>query len=169
MRSTSSLLRVLILVTASFTGSLVTSYGLESSKADAFVAEATEIISVVRIGVSLVEYIYKVFSHIWKDSGAADAAQRSQETSKKLLEEYQVLNRALDRLDAGHQSVQAAVSQMHRDLPLTIRRELKLDHVDEIIRSIYSSYDTFKLYQENKNSIEEHTLQDFALSATRKT
>ena len=41
------------------------------SGAEAFVAEATEIISVVRIGVSLVEYIYKTFSHIFEDSGAS--------------------------------------------------------------------------------------------------
>jgi hypothetical protein len=33
--------------------------------------EVTEVISVVRIGVSLVEYTYKVFSDILKDSGGA--------------------------------------------------------------------------------------------------
>ncbi len=36
-------------------------------------AEATEVIAVVRIGVSLVEYIYKVFSHIFNDSGLSEA------------------------------------------------------------------------------------------------
>ena len=40
-----------------------------------FVVEATEIISVVRIGVSLVQYIYEVFSEIARDSGAADQVQ----------------------------------------------------------------------------------------------
>ena len=35
-------------------------------------AEATEIISVVRIGVSLVEYIYKVFAPIFDDMGVSD-------------------------------------------------------------------------------------------------
>ena len=44
--------------------------------AEAFVAEATEIIGVVRIGVNLVEYIYKVFSKIARDSGAADGIER---------------------------------------------------------------------------------------------
>ena len=43
--------------------------------AEAFVAEATEIIAVVRIGVNLVEHIYKVFSKIARDSGAADGIQ----------------------------------------------------------------------------------------------
>jgi len=37
------------------------------------VAEATEIIAVVRIGVSLVEHIYKVFAHIFEDSGLSEA------------------------------------------------------------------------------------------------
>ena len=40
-------------------------------------AEATEIISVVRIGVSLVEYIYKVFSSILKDSGGAEVSSNN--------------------------------------------------------------------------------------------
>ncbi len=35
--------------------------------------EATEVIAVIRIGVSLVEHIYKVFSHIFKDSGLSEA------------------------------------------------------------------------------------------------
>lgn len=34
--------------------------------------DVTEVISVVRIGVSLVEYIYKVFSAILKDSGGGE-------------------------------------------------------------------------------------------------
>ena len=40
----------------------------EFRSADAFVAEATEIIGVVRLGVSLVEYIYKVFAPIIEKS-----------------------------------------------------------------------------------------------------
>ena len=40
---------------------------------DAFVTEATEVIAVVKIGVSLVEYIYKVFSNIFEDSGISDS------------------------------------------------------------------------------------------------
>ena len=34
--------------------------------------DVTEVISVVRIGVSLVEYTYNVFSAILKDSGAGE-------------------------------------------------------------------------------------------------
>jgi hypothetical protein len=46
-----------------------------SGKVSSFAAgieDVTEIISVVRIGVSLVEYIYKVFSSILKDSGGSE-------------------------------------------------------------------------------------------------
>lgn len=45
---------------------------MNSGEIDAFVAEATEIIAVVRIGVSLVEYTYKVFRDIFEDSGLSD-------------------------------------------------------------------------------------------------
>ena len=37
--------------------------------------DVTEVISVVRIGVSLVEYTYKVFSAILKDSGAGEVTR----------------------------------------------------------------------------------------------
>ena len=47
--------------------------GAEWNGADAFVAEATEIIGVVKIGVSLVDYIYKVFSKIFRESGLEEA------------------------------------------------------------------------------------------------
>ena len=50
--------------------------GVNGFESEAILAEETEIISVVRIGVSLVEYIYKVFSKIARDSGAADEIQR---------------------------------------------------------------------------------------------
>ena len=51
--------------------------------------DVNEIISVVRIGVSLVEYIYKVFSGILKDSGGSEvfytATSRLPETSFRML------------------------------------------------------------------------------------
>ena len=47
----------LLLVTKSF--GFVLEGGVIAAESGAFVAEATEIIGVVRIGVSLVDYIYK--------------------------------------------------------------------------------------------------------------
>ena len=49
---------------------------------------------------------------------------------------------------------------------LSYRRELRLDRVDAVIRSVNSAYRTFEYYQEHKEEIERHTLQDFAESAT---
>ena len=46
------------------------------------------------------------------------------------------------------------------------RRELRLDRVDAVIRSVSSAYRTFEYYQEHKEEIERHTLTDFAESAT---
>ena len=52
-----ALLFGLLLVTKSF--GFVLEGGVIAAESGAFVAEATEIIGVVRIGVSLVDYIYK--------------------------------------------------------------------------------------------------------------
>lgn len=35
-----------------------------------------------------------------------------------------------------------------------------------MIRSIWNSYNAFEFYQEHKDQIEKHTLEDFATSAT---
>ena len=39
------------------------------------------------------------------------------------------------------------------------RRELKLDRVDAVIRSIRNSYNIFEFYQENRDEVERHTLE----------
>ncbi len=46
------------------------------------------------------------------------------------------------------------------------RRELKLDRVDAVIRSIANSYKAFEYYQEHRDEVERHTLEDFSESAT---
>ena len=42
---------------------------------------------------------------------------------------------------------------------LYYRRELKLDRVDAVIRSIRNSYNIFEFYQENRDGVERHTLE----------
>ncbi len=38
-----------------------------------------------------------------------------------------------------------------------------MDRVDKIIRSVSSSYRTFEYYQEHREKVEKHTLEDFAV------
>ena len=94
------------------------------SKAEAFVAEATEVISVVRIGISLVEHIYKVFAHIFQDSGLSDAdilGQKERELEAELLAEYRVITGALDRLAQSNEQLQLTIYNLQRNLPQLIR------------------------------------------------
>ena len=41
---------------------------------------------------------------------------------------------------------------------------MKLDRVDAVVRSIWNSYTTFTYYQEHKEMVERHTLEDFSHS-----
>lgn len=137
----------------------------ESLVLETAVAEATEIIGVVRLGVSLVEYMYKVFAHVFRDSGASNKVTRvgqDGDIERRLLAEYRVISDALDRLGHGYETVEASIHAMQLEFSTTIRRELRLDRVDALIRSIWASYNSFEYYQENKNKIEKHTLNDFA-------
>lgn len=114
----------------------------EFGSADAFVAEATEVIGVIKIGVSLVDYIYKVFSHIFEDSGVSDSdllgkfdnmrvvctwpneivsGAKGREMQKELLTEYKVISAALDRFGKSNYEVQSTLLHMQRSLPFTFR------------------------------------------------
>jgi len=131
----------------------------------AAVAEAAEIIGVVRLGVSLVEYIYKVFSKISRDSGATDQVidfRQDRKVEKRLLTEYRVISSALDRLGQGYELVEDSIRKMNEEFPLIIRRELRLNEVDKEIRAIWNSYNIFQEYQDIKEQLEERTLLDFA-------
>ena len=86
------------------------------------------------------------------------------EHKRQLLAEYDKINKALERLDGGYDNIQTLVVQMHKDLPFTIRRELKLDKVDEIIRRMHTAYTQFEFYQDNKDGVEQQTLEDFSKS-----
>ena len=86
------------------------------------------------------------------------------EHKRQLLAEYDKINKALERLDGGYDNIQTLVVQMHKDLPSTIRRELKLDKVDEIIRRMHTAYTQFEFYQDNKDGVEQQTLEDFSKS-----
>ncbi len=38
-----------------------------------------------------------------------------------------------------------------------------MDRLDKVIRSVASSYRTFEYYQEHRDKVEKHTLEDFAV------
>ena len=101
---------------------LISSANLEMS--EAFVAEATEIIGVVRLGVSLVEYIYKVFDNIFEDSELSDAditGQRGRELDREVLRQYEVISRALERMEQDSEEVKATMLHLRQNFPAVIR------------------------------------------------
>ena len=106
-----------------------------------------------------------MFSNILRDSGAADKVidvSKDQKAEKRLLAEYRVISNALDRLGHGYEAVEYSIRRMNEEFPLMIRRELKLNEVDQEIRSVWNSYQIFQTYQENIDDLEERTLIDFA-------
>ena len=105
---------------------LISSASLEMS--EAFVAEATEVIGVVRLGVQLVEYIYKVFDNIFEDSeisGGLDGldltGQRGRELDREVLRQYEVVSRALERMGQSNEEVKATMLHLRQNFPAIIR------------------------------------------------
>ena len=101
---------------------LISSANLELS--EAFVAEATEVIGVVRLGVSLVEYIYKVFDNIFEDSELSDVditGQRGRELDREVLRQYEVISRALERMEQDSEEVKATMLHLRQNFPAVIR------------------------------------------------
>ena len=104
---------------------LISSASLEMS--EAFVAEATEVIGVVRLGVQLVEYIYKVFDNIFEDSEISDGldldltGQRGRELDREVLRQYEVVSRALERMGQSNEEVKATMLHLRQNFPAIIR------------------------------------------------
>eukprot|EP00095_Tigriopus_kingsejongensis_P006035 maker-scaffold889_size84747-snap-gene-0.24 protein:Tk06035 transcript:maker-scaffold889_size84747-snap-gene-0.24-mRNA-1 annotation:"hypothetical protein L798_01615" len=157
MGKTSVLLVILVLSMAQIPGT------------EEVVAEITEIIGVVRLGISVVDYMHKVFSKVFQDTGVSKIdfiGKDSREMDKELLDQYYLISIALDRLAQSNEAVEITIKQLRDNMPQLIRRELKLDRVDAIVRSISNGYRTFEFYQEFADQLETHTLEDFATSAT---
>ena len=132
-------------------------------------AEATEVLGVIRLGVSLVQYIHQVFSVICKkDDCGVDVFNEEGKMSldKELLTEYRVISAKMDSLEASLASVQSSVYNLHRNLPETIKYELRFDRLEQIINSIWSMYQMFEFYQEKRDTVERLTLEDFAHSVS---
>ena len=106
---------------------LISSASLEVS--EAFVAEATEVIGVVRLGVQLVEYIYKVFDNIFQDSEISDqldiTGQRGRELDREVLRQYEVVSRALERMGQSNEEVKATMLHLRQNFPAIIRYSKK--------------------------------------------
>ena len=108
---------------------LISSANLEMS--EAFVAEATEVIGVVRLGVSLVEYIYKVFDNIFEDSELSDVditGQRGRELDREVLRQYEVISRALERMEQDSEdAVKAFIARRTRPSVrlISLRKEIE--------------------------------------------
>ena len=101
---------------------LISSASLEVS--EAFVAEATEVIGVVRLGVSLVQYIYNVFDNIFEDSEISDldvTGQRGRELDREVLRQYEVVSRALERMGQSNEEVKATMLHLRQNFPAIIR------------------------------------------------
>ena len=103
---------------------LISSASLDVS--EAFVAEATEAIGVVRLGVQLVEYIYKVFDNIFEDSEISDldvdlTGQRGRELDREVLRQYEVVSRALERMGQSNEEVKATMLHLRQNFPAIIR------------------------------------------------
>ena len=97
-----------------------------------------------------------MFSNILRDSGGADKiinVSKDKTAEKRLLTEYRVISNALDRLGHGYEAVEYSIRRMNEEFPLIIRRELKLNEVDQEIRSIWNAYQIFQQYQENLDEV----------------
>ena len=129
----------------------------------------TEVLGVIRLGVSLVQYIHKVYSDICQqDDCEMDGVGVNGKLflDKELLTEYRKISAKMDSVEASIASVQSSVYTLHKSLPETIRYELRFDRLEQNINSIWSMYQMFEFYQENRDTVERATLEDFAASVT---
>ena len=117
------------------------------------------------MGLGLVQYLHKVFEELCGDS-CSFSIESSSELERVVLQQSKMLTQKMDDIEDSIASVQSSIHSLHRTLPTHVRYEIKFDRLEQIINKIWSTYSSFKYYQENMQRMERHTLEDFAVSVT---
>ena len=115
-------------------------------------AEAGEIIGIIRLGLGLVQYMNKV----WEELCTGDCSlsiNPSSQLDRELLQQSRLITQKMDLLEESLASVQSSVSSLHRTLPTYVRYEIKLDRLEQIISNIWGTYSLLEFYQVNNATI----------------
>ena len=122
---------------------------------------------------------------VWEELCTGDCSlsiNPSSQLDRELLQQSRLITQKMDLLEESLASVQSSVSSLHRTLPTYVRYEIKLDRLEQIISNIWGTYSLLEFYQvnnatilnsadeasvqENRQTVERHTLEEFALSVT---
>jgi len=132
---------------------------------DSQVAEAAEVIGVIRMGVSLVQYIYNTITEICEHECNFEIG-RQNDVTKHVLLQYGELSRGMARLEQNLAGIHSTLYSIQASLPRVLKYELKLDRLQETMSSLSWLYSRFEYYQQNSDTIEPSTLLDFSRSVT---
>ena len=122
---------------------------------------------------------------VWEELCTGDCSisfNPGSQLDRELLQQSRLITQKMDVLEESLASVQSSVSSLHRTLPTYVRYEIKLDRLEQIISNIWGTYNLLEFYQvnngtisnskekvsvqENRQTVERHTLEDFAISVT---
>ena len=127
------------------------------------ISEATEIIGVIRLGLNLVQYMNKVFAEVCGDDCNL-SLEGVNSLDKELLQQSIKMTQKMNDIEHSIAGVQASIYSLHRTLPTYVRYEIKFDRLEQVINNIWSQYALLEFYQENMETVEQHTLEDFSLA-----
>ena len=125
------------------------------------ISEATEIIGVIRLGLNLVQYMNKVFAEVCGDDCNL-SLEGVNSLDKELLQQSIKMTQKMNDIEHSIAGVQASIYSLHRTLPTYVRYEIKFDRLEQVINNIWSQYALLEFYQENMETVEQHTLEDFS-------
>ena len=123
---------------------------------------------------------------VWEELCTGDCSisfNPGSQLDRELLQQSKLITQKMDALEESLASVQSSVSSLHQTLPTYVRYEIKLDRLEQIISNIWGTYKLLEFYQvimirpifnseetvniqENRQAVERHTLEDFAMSVT---
>ena len=129
------------------------------------IAEATEVIGVIRLGLSLVQYMSTVFEEVCGE-GCSVSFQNLNDPDRELLQQTMKITQQMNDIEESIASVQSSVYALHRTLPTYVRYEIKFDRLEQVISHIWYHYSLLQFYQQNIDKVERHTLEDFAMTIT---
>lgn len=131
------------------------------------IPEIDEVFSLLKTGLGVVDYVIKIWRQTFGTSTDVEIGLGSIFPSrhKVLLKQFQHLSDRLDGLQTNLEGLDGALRELQHGLPSLIRWELTLQLLENYMRPINIQYQRFRIYQENRDNITNHTLLDFAENA----
>ncbi|XP_043229648.1 uncharacterized protein LOC122385438 isoform X2 [Amphibalanus amphitrite] len=132
--------------------------------------EVMEVGSLIRTALGVAEFITTTWNDLFANKTGVTIPDLSGtlaagSSDSELLGRFRQLSDTIQGLEDNMRSMQQSLRQIQGAAQAEVRWELTVETMENLLRPINSNYGRFLYYQQHNNTVERHTLEDFATHA----